>query len=317
MSGVSEASLAAVRGFFDSLVETTVPVAGTREAEMTKLLENTFRHVNIALVNELAVYAGDLGIDVWAALDAAATKPFGFLSFKPGPGVGGHCLPIDPSYLSWRVRRSLGQTFRFVELANDVNEHMPNYVVKRLAEGLNRVAQASQRQPGAGAGFRLQAEHRRCPGESRVGRSSSCSVAPEPSSVSQTRTSEAWALVEDEFEDGTPATLVPLTEAEIEAADAVVLVTDHDAFDLDRVVARAVLCARHPGPASPVRTWSDSRWTSWSRAVPGFIGSHVCRSLRSAGSGGRIVVLDDFSTGTRVQPGRDRGSRVHSGQRAR
>ena len=104
-------------------------MSGTREAELTKLLENTFRHVNIALVNELAMFAADLDIDVWEAIDAASTKPFGYLRFTPGPGVGGHCLPIDPSYLSWKVRSSLGQPFRFVELANDVNEHMPDYVV--------------------------------------------------------------------------------------------------------------------------------------------------------------------------------------------
>ena len=90
-----------------------------------KLLENTFRHVNIALVNELAMFAHDLGVDIWAAIDAAATKPFGFMRFTPGPGVGGHCLPIDPSYLSWRVERRLGQSFRFVELANDVNSTCP------------------------------------------------------------------------------------------------------------------------------------------------------------------------------------------------
>ena len=238
VSGVSEASLAAVRGFFDSLVETTVPVAGTREAEMTKLLENTFRHVNIALVNELAVYAGDLGIDVWAALDAAATKPFGFLSFKPGPGVGGHCLPIDPSYLSWRVRRSLGQTFRFVELANDVNEHMPNYVVKRLAEGLNR-----ERKPLNGSrvlvlGFaykRNTGDARESPGRTIVQllRRTGAVVRVADPHVG------GLGLLEDELEDGTPAVLVTLTDAELEAADAVVLVTDHDAFDLARVIARA------------------------------------------------------------------------------
>ena len=114
-----------------------MPVPGTREAELTKLLENTFRHVNIALVNELAMFARDLGIDVWEAIDAASTKPFGYMRFTPGPGVGGHCLPIDPSYLSWQVERSLGQTFRFVELANDVNEHMPDYVVRRAQALLN------------------------------------------------------------------------------------------------------------------------------------------------------------------------------------
>ena len=105
VSGINPASLEAVRSFYDRLVETTVPVSGTREAELTKLLENTFRHVNIALVNELAMFAAELGIDVWEAIDAATTKPFGYLRFTPGPGVGGHCLPIDPSYLSWKVRR--------------------------------------------------------------------------------------------------------------------------------------------------------------------------------------------------------------------
>ena len=138
VSGIDEASLAAVQAFYDTLVEHTVAVSGTRVAELTKLLENTFRHVNIALVNELAMFAADLGIDVWEAIDAASTKPFGFMRFTPGPGVGGHCLPIDPSFLSWRVKRRLGRQFRFVELANDVNDHMPDYVVSRLIAGLNR-----------------------------------------------------------------------------------------------------------------------------------------------------------------------------------
>jgi len=137
VSGMNEASLERVTYFFDHLVEQTVPVSGTREAELTKLLENTFRHVNIALVNELAMFAKDLGIDVWEAIDAASTKPFGYMRFTPGPGVGGHCLPIDPSYLSWQIERRLGQTFRFVELANDVNSHMPDYVVRRVQFLLN------------------------------------------------------------------------------------------------------------------------------------------------------------------------------------
>ncbi|WP_244303012.1 nucleotide sugar dehydrogenase [Leucobacter coleopterorum] len=114
-----------------------MPVSTPREAEMAKLLENTFRHVNIALVNELAVFAHELGVDVWEAIDAAATKPFGYMKFTPGPGVGGHCLPIDPSYLSWKVRTELGRSFRFVELANDVNEHMPDHVVQRVMHILN------------------------------------------------------------------------------------------------------------------------------------------------------------------------------------
>jgi len=137
VSGVDDRSREAVEEFYGTLVETVVPVSGTREAELTKLLENTFRHVNIALVNELAVFADELGVDVWETIRAASTKPFGFMPFTPGPGVGGHCLPVDPSYLSWQVRRKLGRTFRFIELANDVNEHMPDHVVAKLATMLN------------------------------------------------------------------------------------------------------------------------------------------------------------------------------------
>jgi UDP-N-acetyl-D-glucosamine dehydrogenase len=136
-SGADAASLEVVDTFFAALVDTTVPVGSPAEAELVKLLENTFRHVNIALVNELAMFARELGVDVWRAIDAASTKPFGYMRFTPGPGVGGHCLPIDPSYLAWRVKQHLGQTFRFVELANDVNEHMPDYVYTRITAMLN------------------------------------------------------------------------------------------------------------------------------------------------------------------------------------
>jgi nucleotide sugar dehydrogenase len=142
VSGIDPVSCRAVEAFYGALVDKVVPVGSTAEAELVKLLENTFRHVNIALVNELAMFAGDLGVDIWSAIDAASSKPFGYMRFTPGPGVGGHCLPIDPSYLSWRVRRQSGQAFRFVELANDVNEHMPDYVVARVTALLNRHGRA-------------------------------------------------------------------------------------------------------------------------------------------------------------------------------
>jgi UDP-N-acetyl-D-glucosamine dehydrogenase len=238
VSGVNGTSLEAVRGFFETIVDRTVPVSGTREAELTKLLENTFRHVNIALMNELAVYANSLDIDVWAAVDAAATKPFGFLSFKPGPGVGGHCLPIDPSYLSWRVRRSLGQTFRFVELANDVNDHMPEYVVKRLAEGLNRSAKPlnGSRILVLGLAYkRNTADSRESPGRVIVEllRRSGAEV-----SVADPHVADLGTLA-DSLEDGLPVMLVDASPEEIASADAVVLVTDHDAFNLDGIVRHA------------------------------------------------------------------------------
>lgn len=139
VSGIDQGSLKVVTDFYGTLVETTIQVSSPKEAELTKLLENTFRHVNIALVNELAIFADKLGVNVWEAIDAASTKPFGFMRFTPGPGVGGHCLPVDPSYLSWEVRRKLGHNFRFVELANDINDHMPEYVVQRATHMLNSV----------------------------------------------------------------------------------------------------------------------------------------------------------------------------------
>jgi UDP-N-acetyl-D-glucosamine dehydrogenase len=126
----------AAAAFYDRLVETVVPVKGTREAELAKLLENTYRQVNIALMNELAVFCNELGIDLWNAIEAAATKPFGFQAFRPGPGVGGHCIPIDPSYLSYKVRTT-GYSFRFVELAREINTRMPSYVADRAQRLLN------------------------------------------------------------------------------------------------------------------------------------------------------------------------------------
>jgi UDP-N-acetyl-D-glucosamine dehydrogenase len=141
VGGLGSAAGEAAAELYGSFVDQVHVVSDPGTAEMAKLLENTFRHVNIALVNEMAVFCHELGIDLWEAIDAAATKPFGFMPFKPGPGVGGHCIPIDPSYLSWRVKR-LGYSFRFVELACEINERMPNYVVHRAAELLNQERKA-------------------------------------------------------------------------------------------------------------------------------------------------------------------------------
>jgi len=127
----------AAAAFYGEFVDTVVPARGTREAEMAKLLENTYRHVNIALVNEMARFCHELGIDLWDAIACAATKPFGFQAFYPGPGVGGHCIPIDPNYLSYKVRADLGYPFRFVELAQEINAAMPSYVVQRVQRLLN------------------------------------------------------------------------------------------------------------------------------------------------------------------------------------
>jgi UDP-N-acetyl-D-glucosamine dehydrogenase len=243
VSGIDAPSLAAVSDFYGRLVDVTVPVSDTRVAELTKLLENTFRHVNIALVNELAMFASDLEINVWEAIDAASTKPFGYLRFTPGPGVGGHCLPIDPSYLSWKVRRSLGQPFRFVELANDVNEHMPDYVVRRLMLALNREGRAVK-------GSRillLGLAYKRNTGDARE--------APGTTIARSLVSLGADVRVADPHVLGETSsfTFVEVTADEVRAADAVVLITDHDGFDYELISehARFILDTRNrlDGPA--------------------------------------------------------------------
>ena len=223
VSGIDASSLAAVQGFYDSLVERTVPVAHTKVAETVKLLENTFRHVNIALVNELAMFAGEMGIDIWEAIDAADTKPFGFMRFSPGPGVGGHCLPIDPSYLSWRVQRTLGQRFRFVELANDINDHMPDYVTRRITMALN----GQRRSVNGSRILLLGLAYKRNTGDARE--------SPAIAVVDQLLALGADVRAADPHvgEHQVPPRVVrtDVTAEELSAADLVVLLTDHDEFD--------------------------------------------------------------------------------------
>jgi UDP-N-acetyl-D-glucosamine dehydrogenase len=137
VGGVSTDSTRRAVEFYRQFVDTVVPVKGAKEAETAKLLENTYRHINIALVNEMSKFCHELDIDLWDVIDAAKTKPFGFQAFYPGPGVGGHCIPIDPNYLSYEVRKSLGYPFRFVELAEEINNSMPRYVVDRIQALLN------------------------------------------------------------------------------------------------------------------------------------------------------------------------------------
>ena len=133
ISGINDESLSKIENFYEQIIDSVVRVSGTKEAEMVKLLENTYRHVNIALINELAILCNMLDIDIWEVVNAAKTKPFGFESFRPGPGVGGHCIPVDPNYLSFKTRQ-IGKPVRFVELAQEINNSMPSYVVSRLLE---------------------------------------------------------------------------------------------------------------------------------------------------------------------------------------
>jgi len=137
ISGINDVSSEKIQSFYESIIDETVLVKGTKEAEMVKLLENTYRHVNIALINELAILCKMLDIDIWEVVNAAKTKPFGFESFKPGPGVGGHCIPVDPEYLSFKTRQ-IGKPVRFVELAQEINNSMPLYVVNQVNEILNK-----------------------------------------------------------------------------------------------------------------------------------------------------------------------------------
>ncbi len=245
VSGVDGDSLDAVERFYGRLVAKTVPVSSPAVAEMTKLLENTFRHVNIALVNELAMFASDLGIDVWEAIAAASTKPFGFMAFTPGPGVGGHCLPIDPSYLSWRVRRRLGHSFRFVELANDVNDHMPDYVVNRLVVALNR-----RRRTVNGSRILL------------VGLAYKANTGDARESPARVVADRLLALgaevlaIDPHVQDGhvdARVTRVEGTQEEAAGADAVVILANHDAVDVQGLADAApyVLDTRHCLPAAP------------------------------------------------------------------
>ncbi|GAB3573540.1 nucleotide sugar dehydrogenase [Leifsonia lichenia] len=224
VSGIDEVSLSRVQAFYDRLVATTVPVSGTKEAELTKLLENTFRHVNIALVNELAIFGHQLGVNVWESIDAASTKPFGFMKFTPGPGVGGHCLPVDPSYLSWQVRRKLGQSFRFVELANDINDHMPDYVAQRLMVLLNKKGKAIN-----GARIVLVGlSYKRNTGDIRE--SPSLRLIDVLSDLGAEIVGVDGRVEDYRWPAGIER--ADYTESTIGGADAVVLITDHDDFDL-------------------------------------------------------------------------------------
>ncbi|MER7500578.1 nucleotide sugar dehydrogenase [Nonomuraea pusilla] len=219
--------------FYGGFIEQVVPVSGTREAEMAKLLENTYRHVNIALVNEMAIFCDELGINLWESIEAAATKPFGFQKFLPGPGVGGHCIPVDPSYLSYTVRK-LGYPFRFVELAQEINERMPSYVVARVQRLLNR-----HKKPVNGAKVVMLgvtykpdiADERETP------------ALPVARALLELGADLSFAdpYVKEWQVDGTP---VPREEDLAEAvvdADVTLLLQQHAAFDLDMVEAKAKL----------------------------------------------------------------------------
>lgn len=232
VGGVTKACTEVAKTLYSSTLDTLVPVSSPRTAEMVKLLENTFRAVNIALVNEMAIMCDHLDLDVWEVINAAKTKPFGFMPFYPGPGLGGHCIPIDPQYLSWKLK-TLDYRARFIEVAEEINFGMPRYVLEKITNGLN-----SKRKPLKGSKVLV------------------LGVAYKPN-VGDTRDSPALEIIRLLDEKGVsvsyndphvPGPLpklglssVELKDATLKGADCVVIVTDHGSYDWDRIVKNSKL----------------------------------------------------------------------------
>jgi UDP-N-acetyl-D-glucosamine dehydrogenase len=234
VGGIDSASTEVAAAFYSQLVDSVHTVSNCRAAELAKLLENTFRMVNIALVNELAQLCSDQGIDTWEVIGAAATKPFGFMPFYPGPGVGGHCIPLDPAYLAWQSRRDTGRPYRLVELAMDINEAMPDYVVRRIGDALGDRGVTLR---GARI-FALGVTYKPNVGDLR-----------ESAAVDVIRKLHAKGaevrfhdpFVADLRAGGYSRSRSALTAAALARSDCVALLTPHDSYDLDWVVERAGL----------------------------------------------------------------------------
>lgn len=240
VGGVDEASIRAATAFYGQFVDRIVTVSSCRTAELAKLLENTFRHVNIALVNEMAMLCHETNVDIWEVIEAAATKPFGFMPFYPGPGIGGHCIPLDPTYLAWQMRRDVGHQFRIIEQAQDINAQMPDYVGSRIAELLNDGGKAVN-----GARILILGVAYK-PGVGDVRESPSLKVMN-------------WLLrrgatvgfhdphVESVTLNGRRVDRTELGPDSLGAADCVALLTPHPTYDLDHVArtARLIFDARN------------------------------------------------------------------------
>ena len=245
VGGLTSSCTDAAEAFYAQICDQVVRAKSARDAEMAKLLENTYRHVNIALVNEMLIFCRELDVDLWDAIRCAATKPFGFQPFYPGPGVGGHCIPIDPNYLSYKVR-TLGYPFRFVELAQEINGRMPGYVTDRAAELLNRHAKAVN-----GATVLL------------LGVTYKRDIADQRESPARPLARKLLArgavlsyhdpYVPDWQVDGQPIPRTDDLEAALAAADLVILLQAHHGYDPARLTraARLLLDTRGVIPAAP------------------------------------------------------------------
>lgn len=226
------AGLAAL--FYEQLVDKVFLVSSTRAAELAKLLENTFRHVNIALVNEIATLCHEMEIDVWEVIDATATKPFGFMPFAPGPGVGGHCIPLDPTYLAWQVRRDAGHQFRILEQAEDVNAQMPRYVASRIGEALNEEGKPLRESTVLVLGVAYK------PDVGDVRESPAVKVMQH---LYRTKANVAFhdPFVESVSVNGDVLRRTELTLRSVAGADCVALLTPHSAYDLEWIAENAGL----------------------------------------------------------------------------
>jgi UDP-N-acetyl-D-glucosamine dehydrogenase len=248
VGGITPSCLEVTMALYQPSIERLVPVSSTEAAELVKILENTFRSVNIGLVNEMAIVCDKLGVDVWEVIDAAATKPFGFMKFTPGPGVGGHCIPLDPHYLAWKMR-TLNYRTRFIELAGEINAGMPEYWVARVADRLNDQGKAVRRSSVlvVGVAYKKDIDDiRESPALDviRLLEQRGAVVSYHDPHVAQLH------------EDGVELASVPLDAGTLRAADCVVIVTDHSSIDYGLIAreAKLVVDTRHALPTDTRRT---------------------------------------------------------------
>jgi UDP-N-acetyl-D-glucosamine dehydrogenase len=239
VGGITPACTEVASALYASCLEHIVPVSSTETAELVKLLENTFRSVNIGLVNEMQIVCDKLGVNVWEVIDAAATKPFGFMKFTPGPGIGGHCIPLDPHYLAWKMR-TLNYKTRFIDLASEINSEMPILVVERVAQALN-----SEKKPVNGSKVLvLGVAYKKDIDDMRE--------SPALDVIRMLEEQGAKVSYHDPHvasfrEDGHEHHSVELSDLELSGADAVVIITDHSSIDYQRVVdlSRVVVDTRN------------------------------------------------------------------------
>jgi len=228
VGGITQACTEVAVALYASCLDTVVPVSSSETAELTKLLENTFRAVNIAMVNEMAVVCDKLGVNVWEVVEAAATKPFGYMKFLPGPGIGGHCIPLDPHYLAWKMR-TLNYKTRFIDLASEINSEMPAMVAEKVSRALNddRKSVNGSRILVLGVAYKRDIDDVR--------------ESPALDVIRLLELDGADVVFHDPHvpvihEDGHVRMSVDLTDKELERADAVVIITDHSSVDYQRVL---------------------------------------------------------------------------------